>query len=97
MDLMYRGGTGGVGSVEVPERENCHPQDLSFLSVIHRVSNFIHPVARFSLASGNRLRPRLRRPSVRPSVRHFDKRGSRMCEVTYRHILGEGREVKEGS
>jgi len=56
MDLMYRGGTGGMGLVKVPERENCHPQDLSFLSVIPRVSNFIHPVARFSLASGNRLR-----------------------------------------
>jgi len=51
----------------VKERENCHPQDLSFLSVIPRVSNFIHPVARLSsaplslslslsLSSGNRLR-----------------------------------------
>jgi hypothetical protein len=34
----------------VKERENCHPQDLSFLSVIPRVSNFIHPVARLSSA-----------------------------------------------
>jgi len=33
-----------MGLVEVGE--NCHPQDLSFLSVIARVSNFIHPVAR---------------------------------------------------
>lgn len=75
MELMYRDGTGGVGLVKV--RENCHPQDLSFLSVIPRVSNFIHPVVRFSLIGERKPAPGqlVRLPPARPSS-NFDKRAN---------------------
>lgn len=75
-----------MGLVKVPERENCHPQDLSFLSVIPRVSNFIHPVARFSLASGNRLRGSGSGPGIDKTV------DLASCVRNYVSLYSRGRE-----
>lgn len=90
-----------MGLVKVPERENCHPQDLSFLSVIPRVSNFIHPVTRFSLASGNRLRGSGYGSGLSTSPSGISIKLMRIlppaCEITYRQIHEDAKKAEEAN